>query len=221
MASLYEQSLRYLKSHFTNDLSKWCSVESWAPRAESWSDADAIGVVNLARLIGEPTLLPTAIMGCNTLADGIVCGVEREDGSQEYLTLENLGICFRFKSEIRKESLKVLLQTLQPVIARDCKSPSMCRELLRSALAGLHEYTSDIIDKDPFMSWTGYVRDEKLDLCTACLAMVDERDLSGRRKLWERLPEVLGIEVPGWVEPVVADTQVSSRILTSILSARD
>ncbi|RPD58544.1 hypothetical protein L227DRAFT_654629 [Lentinus tigrinus ALCF2SS1-6] len=148
MILLYEESLSYLKKHYTNDFSDWVdsNVETGLP--EDWAFAEAIGVVNLARLIAEPTLLPTAIMECTDLGKEIVRGFEREDRSQEYLTPEDLGICFLAKSALSEASIQAVLLTFQPIVSLDCKTPSTCRDHLQSVLSGLHAASQCVSDSE-------------------------------------------------------------------------
>ena len=204
---MYADSLSYLKKHFTRNFTDWINTSDWVPNG--WEHAQVIGVVNLARMIGEPTLLPTAIIGCTELQDKIVRGFKQEDGSQEHLTLEDLGICFLAKSELRKASIRAVLLTLQPIASSGCKTPSACRGRFRSALARLHAHVDSLVNHDPFASWRTFVKDSQLDICPACVEAVDNRSLGERVNVWNRLPEVLQIEVPGWIEHEPDDGQVS------------
>ncbi|KAI0753692.1 hypothetical protein C8Q74DRAFT_330652 [Fomes fomentarius] len=111
MTTLYEESLRYLKSYYTSCFENWIDHQNWVP--EGWQTVEVIGVVNLARLTREHSLLPTALLDCTTVhGEELVHGFTREDGSQERLTLQDLGLCFNAKSAIRKASIAVFLRTL-------------------------------------------------------------------------------------------------------------
>ncbi|RDX49002.1 hypothetical protein OH76DRAFT_619227 [Lentinus brumalis] len=160
-----------------------------------------MGVINLARLSGELSLLPVAVMSCTRLSD-IARGFTREDGSQETLAPDDLDVCFKAKTELRKASMRVLFDTLAPTAAPECKAPATCSDVIRAALIGLHSRLDDLLDNDPFFPYTTYVKieDGKFGVCDACLAMMEDRCWRGRQKLWDRLPEVLRINVPGWGE---------------------
>ncbi|KAI0683669.1 hypothetical protein C8T65DRAFT_749389 [Cerioporus squamosus] len=186
MTPLYEQSIAFLKRYYPSELDKWTELHAWAP--DGWPTNRAIGVINLARLSGELSLLPG-------------------DGSQETLAPEDLDICFKAKTELRKASIKLLFDILSPFAAPECTAPSTCSEVFRSALAGLYARLDDLLDSDPFFPYTTYVKieDGKFGVCEACLAMTEERCWNGRQKLWDRLPEVLRVDVPGWGEAESTD----------------
>ena len=65
LKGLYEQSLNFLKLHYTTDLRVWCESEHFAP--PGWKEVCSIGVVNLARFINEPSILPTALLACTVM----------------------------------------------------------------------------------------------------------------------------------------------------------
>ncbi|KAI0711714.1 hypothetical protein C8Q76DRAFT_769456 [Earliella scabrosa] len=187
--ALYEQSLRFLKNFYTDRLDVWVAHRNWVPAG--WHHADVIGVVNIARLIGEPWLLPTALIDCTRLGEAIAHGVTREDGSQEHLSLQDLGICFKAKSDVRKASAGMVLRTL--TYAPKCEDQNSCRRALKKAITELPDHMDMLIDGDPFQSYVYCLRGHKVPVC----ASFNEE----RRKLWKRLPELLGVEVPGWCEP--------------------
>ena len=66
MKELYEQSLQYLKSLYPAHFEDWKRITSWTPT--KFEPEHAIGVVNLARLTGELSLLPTALLSLSFLA---------------------------------------------------------------------------------------------------------------------------------------------------------
>ncbi|KAI0742431.1 hypothetical protein C8Q80DRAFT_1108844 [Daedaleopsis nitida] len=200
LAHLYDQSLRFLKGHYTDDFNTWGNLTRWA--LEGWADAEAIGVVNLARTVGELSLLPTAPLACAALRKGIARGFTRADGRQETLSPADLDTCFHAKTEVRKASLATLLRTL--AYNPKCKEASACRLALRSVVKGLHDHVDRIIGDDPFCSHRGFLDDKPIGVCKMCDDALDALNRDGRLKMWNRLPELLGIEVPCWPVPVPA-----------------
>ncbi|EIW57011.1 uncharacterized protein TRAVEDRAFT_99074, partial [Trametes versicolor FP-101664 SS1] len=93
MQALVAQGVQYLKRCFTDDLRTWSAGKFYDSNCPI-QKRHAIGIVNLARLINEPSLLPTALLICCALDSDIVCGYTREDGTQETLTLADIGRCF-------------------------------------------------------------------------------------------------------------------------------
>ncbi|TFK85589.1 hypothetical protein K466DRAFT_601034 [Polyporus arcularius HHB13444] len=200
IAPLVEQSLAFLKSHYTDSYDTWTSQTSYVP--EGWNLLESIGVLNLARLTGESSILPTALLVCTQMGPAVVRGFRREDGTLETLPLDDLALYFEAKTEIRKATLKAMLHTLAPVVAATCKAPATCQNVLREAVLGLCAYVDNLIDDDPFgNSFEQYVKGGKLAVCGACLVAVQEREDSELRKMWSRLPEIMGVTVPGWGQP--------------------
>ncbi|TFK85601.1 hypothetical protein K466DRAFT_494420 [Polyporus arcularius HHB13444] len=198
MTSLYEQSLDFLKIYYPTTLEVWLEAPEWDPRG--WLSTQL-----LARLTRELALLPAAFISSTTL-NSIARGFTREDGLQETLAPDDLNICFRTKTALRKASIKVLLDTLSPVVAPTCETAAACRKAFRGVLAELRFLVDDLIDQDPFSSYARHLEDGGLEfeVCAACLSMTDTRCQNGGQELWNSLPEVLGIKVPGWGEQIAA-----------------
>ncbi|KAI0703103.1 hypothetical protein C8Q76DRAFT_861376 [Earliella scabrosa] len=176
MTALYARSVQYLKDHYPSNYDSWKQLALAVPR--NWCDEEVIGVVNLARLIGEPTLLPTALLSCIYLEEDIA------------------------KTALWEAGIAAVLRTLSSAVSPKCEQSSQCQRALRKGLRGLHLFTPRLISGNLFGRWTGYVKDEIYhDLCTVCEDMLDDKHHAEATELWDSLPELLGIEVPGWGEP--------------------
>ena len=200
IVELYSQSLEYLKYYFADTFER--REESIFRVPPGWQQLDGIGVINLARLTGELSLLPSAFVVCIstefTGPNGIVHGNIRDDGSREHLSPNDLAICFNGKTSLRKAAIAAVLRTFKPLVALGCYRPA-CKEALREVLLNLEEHLDLLLDGDPFIPYWAFRRPEgDLDLCQPCLDMVRERSLKERKDVWNRLPELLGIDVPGW-----------------------
>ncbi|RPD58527.1 hypothetical protein L226DRAFT_489948 [Lentinus tigrinus ALCF2SS1-7] len=198
IVSLYDQSLEFLRRHFPSNFDDFGQFDQWVPAG--WDMEEAIGVVNLASLIGEHLLLPVALLVCTTLGDHIVRGYERANGTQEHLTIDDQALVIKARMEIRKARVAALFSTLCPSPAKTCKTVSDCRSALRKAVYSLHSTIDDWLgDKDdPFNTYQEYIKGRKLELCHVCEVMVNARADAESQKLWNRLPLLLGIQVPGW-----------------------
>ncbi|TFK88125.1 hypothetical protein K466DRAFT_489580 [Polyporus arcularius HHB13444] len=198
MTSLYEEALQFLRNFFSDDFNVWDSSYDWV--SSGWEDIHAIGVVNLARLTGASSILPTALLVCVAAPDiNVVHGFPRGDGSQENLTLDDLGLCYCAISTLREGSVAAIMNTFSAVPpSPDCKSSNICKARLASALQGLRPL--DLIRDNPFISYDEIKSDKDLGLCRRCLKMIAEKNDKERRSVWNRLPELLGIKIPGWGE---------------------
>ena len=205
ITDMYQKALAFLKGHFTDDLDSWMAAGYWCP--PHWDEVQAIGVINLARLTGESSLLPTAFMACALVPHANpVRGFTREDGSHESLTLDDLSLCFEAKGRLREAGIAALYRALEPTVSPTCKVSSQCTKAFKMTFRGSkieanvnHMMTRDVL----LCTASNYFRingddDDKYTICKACLAMLNERDKKENRALWDHLPELLGIDIPGW-----------------------
>ena len=195
---LYDQSLQLLKYHYTDDLQTWAKHNYWKP--SHWEDElYSIGVVNIARLINEPTILPTALLACIYTPSDIVQGFEREDGTRETLEVEDLGRCFRAMKDIQQRGVDGIVRTFKGPVSATCKSSLVCPAMLtRAKLRHLEANVNGFRSGDPFCALDEIPGMPELETCADCTAMVKERHQIKRKALWNRLPTLLGVQVPGW-----------------------
>ncbi|TBU37462.1 hypothetical protein BD309DRAFT_616750 [Dichomitus squalens] len=82
----------------------------------------AVGVVNLSRFIGEAKLLPTAYVVCCTLGASITKGFEREDGSREVLSPEDLSRCFGITNALIAASIAAASRVYTSRVSSTCQN---------------------------------------------------------------------------------------------------
>ncbi|KAH9925695.1 uncharacterized protein BXZ73DRAFT_49926 [Epithele typhae] len=109
MPVLYRASLAHLKRHFTDDLRVW--VDHGLRPAPGFADIHAIGVVNLARLTHERTLLPTALWMCCRLGPELLSGFAYSDGEVETLGAADVALCWAARPRL-----------VQATLQRSCRS---------------------------------------------------------------------------------------------------
>ncbi|EIW56923.1 uncharacterized protein TRAVEDRAFT_128165 [Trametes versicolor FP-101664 SS1] len=191
MQKLLDHAIAYLKRHYTNDYDAWASHPDYVPAGFGIQE-HAIGVVNLARLAGEASILPTALLACCILNDDILDGFVREDGAREQLALEDVKLCLAAKDRLVREMITVAVRVLQPVSADGCKSRQFCTDTFKRELANMEARVEDMVNPDP----CGVPLDVKFGegiLCMACRMMVQKRDDRERRAVWKKLPEIFGV----------------------------
>ncbi|KAI0690393.1 hypothetical protein C8T65DRAFT_587951, partial [Cerioporus squamosus] len=162
----------------------------------------AIGVVNLARLTGYLSILPTALSVCTMLQKSIVHGFTRSDGVWEQpLTADDLGRCFELRGDLGQANAAIMLKILSSTTDLSCLEPSHCQEKLALVL-GIHPipfFAADFAPAGVAPAWKPY--DESLQgagLCDDCRDSLGREYRSEHRELCRRLPKMLGIEVDGW-----------------------
>lgn len=196
MPTLLQQAVDYLKKHYTNDFGVWDRYPDYCPSGFRY--VHSIGVVNLARLTGETSLLPTALLACCQLEEELIPGFVREDGTSEQLTLSDVGLCFVAKTRLIHESTRFALAILRPTVASECKTSLECGHGFKRLLGRLEGQIGAVVGTDPFQFMPRFNSNvyQAGDLCKRCLSMVRERDRLERRAIWDRLPEILGIAKP-------------------------
>ncbi|KAM5539328.1 hypothetical protein V8D89_007019 [Ganoderma adspersum] len=138
----------------------------------------AIGAGKLARLTGEDTLLPVALLACCGLDEAIVRGRKREAGR-----LAQAALARRHEDRGRGRDVPAHL-------------------LVGEDLGEVREQDEGVFGpRRARVLAQGFYADVRDRLCKECWAMVQDRDLAERRKTWNRLPELLGITVDGWGRP--------------------
>ena len=190
------------------------SFEDWYPstfvRPPEWQALHSIGVVNLARLTGTDAMLPTALMDCCTLGAEIVRGLPRADGAHEALSADDLGRCFEGRTRMAQASARIAHRMFRASTAPGCRRPVCCARVLARLLGELANAKDDVIScVDWYASWMVYVdsRDEERELCIKCYRMLEgERPRLLQREVWDRLPAMMGVEVPGWGKKLKAET---------------
>ena len=202
LKGLYEQSLQFLKSHYTDNFDRWMKTKSWEPREWDSMGTECIGVVNLARLVNEPSLLPAALLSCVYMDEDIVQGLELEDGTRETLAPEDLARCFKAGTSIRQATIAGVVRTLQDKVSSACETQGNCVLALHRALQGLHKVTW-LLGCCPVRLTVDDLLDHHATLgtCADCAKMVEERHRKERALLWAQLPDLLDVEVPEWGNP--------------------
>ena len=201
LTELYAQSLEYLKHYYPSTFDSWTELTDYGP--PDWEASEVIGVINLARFTGEPSILPSAFVAClcaEPTTSAIARGITREDGSLERLSPDDLVVCLEGISSLRVASITAIFRTFEPVVSAECITVSACKRALRDTLLGLKDDIEHLLYGDPFARYQLSVTEDGMKTCPSCSAMVSQRSLAERRDIWERLPELFGIDVPGWKE---------------------
>ncbi|TBU45385.1 hypothetical protein BD309DRAFT_1017834 [Dichomitus squalens] len=178
----------------------------------------AIGVVNLARLLGQDKMLPGALMACCLLETGIVDGFEREDGTRETLSNEDLARCMVGRAKLLEANVQATLRILHPEVHEDCMRRDTCGEVLLKLLKTLEEGTVLYSFRWDW-TWTAYVEwaDTRRELCPRCFEMLGKegRQKDQHSEIFNRLPAMMGIDVAHWgktPEEIEALTQVQTEV---------
>ncbi|KAI0683672.1 hypothetical protein C8T65DRAFT_722747 [Cerioporus squamosus] len=153
-------------------------------------DEEVVGVVNLARFTGELTMLPTALLGCMMLGGGLVHGFEREDGGRETLSTDDQAL---LRARIR------LCARIGPA----CRGSREYDYYSSAASERVVKLTEQVVRvTDPLARASSLFEKDVMYHCLKCHKHVEEWDNVERKRLWDQMPELLGVAVPGWEEAV-------------------
>lgn len=198
MSDLLDNALRYLNMYYPTDFDKWITLDEYGPPGFDEPRSYAIGVVNLARLTGETGLLLMALLVCCTIpeASDLIRGFEREDGSREQLSLDDIALCVDAKSTLAELSVKMMLGICRQEVSSACKTMQGCSQAFKNVLIEL-ETEANILHSDPSVDTLALeVVLEDADLCLHCQAMVKERKIRERKAAWGQLEEIFDIDLP-------------------------
>ncbi|KAH9856172.1 hypothetical protein C2E23DRAFT_810383 [Lenzites betulinus] len=203
---LVTHAVDILKKYFPTSFDEWI-LQRLYNEEDALHLICAMGVVNLARLVNEPSLLPTALLTCCEMGEIIM-----EDICEalvyrpfERLPLDDIGQFFKAIPRLTQIHLRLIFDLLVVPISPSCESPDHCREVLQSMTSELREYVQEgglSCGCDVFSSPT-LRRSFYVDCCETCDAMMMDLDLRGRREAWTQLPGIMGVEVDGWPKPTV------------------
>ncbi len=204
MTKLLEHSIAYLKTWYPIDMATWqdhCGIEGPLYIPAGFNHAHAIGVVNLARLTGELSILPTALLDCCLLEDQILEGFDRADGTHEELAPADLRLCLKARSEIAAMEVSIFACAYRPDVSEECAVPESCRTAFHKALALIYKLAFDLIDTDPFEPLSRLDDKHGISLCSRCFDTAMERGRGAQQVFWNSLAEIFVVDMDEWRAP--------------------
>ena len=193
---VFDQAIAPLEEYFTDDFSAW---ECNDKRVVDVAHEHCIGVVNLARLVDKPSLLPTALYQCSLLGSAVLDGYRRADTSIEHLLPEDLRRCICGRNRIAREVNAILSEVFVADPCEQCTSPDGCQGalqwMLETAIACKDSTSPSVLG-----SWEARIKDWGMQygLCALCEQAALDRDATTRQWLWDELPGIFDVKVDGW-----------------------
>ncbi|KAH9835446.1 uncharacterized protein C8Q71DRAFT_710409, partial [Rhodofomes roseus] len=126
------KAMERLVSFFSDNLKEWLVAHaSYGTPLISVMPEEAVGAVNLARLTGTLTILPSALyMCCQLSSKDLLRGVTLSDGTIEKLNEGDVERCFDAREEVMRQNINSMLRLWQPDTARACSTPTFCKHAL-------------------------------------------------------------------------------------------
>ncbi len=200
---LLSQALSSLQVFFTTSFALWEGDSDLRLRPiEIDASARDIAVVGQARLTDTSSLLPVALYKCCSLGGDLVDGWEREDGTVEYLSPEDLKRCINARDALAKEAFSLVSAIFSPVPSEHCTTFNACRNALITVLREILDH-KQVAEASVLDQWVDIIRDrarprDKDGYCSACESELFARDLRERERIWNRFPEIFDVDVPNW-----------------------
>ena len=200
MTQLYRRAMDHLKRHYTDNLHDWLEHGLHAP-ADDWALTHAIGVVNLARLTNETTLLPTALWMCCRLGPELLAGFAYSDGARETLSADDLALCWAARPRLVQATLSTFLRIFPAPSPESCErgpdADEGCRRFAQGFVNKLRNKPGVFTLPDPFIGYISMDGPSGKRLCEGCREAVRTTSLRLYYEVWKELPALVGVEVPG------------------------
>lgn len=182
-------------------LKQWYAPKYWSDWAGKvlygldapFQRVHAIGVVNLARIVNEPAMLPAALLVCCSLEQEIVEGFVREDGTRETLPVEDIGRCFVARALLAQQGFTLVLRLFTHPVSLGCTTLAQCERERQERQVEAMRYLSNAWHSDVFVHAAHILRSE-MD-CSSCQTMLIERYVRFGADLWHRLPYLFGVDL--------------------------
>lgn len=153
-----------------------------------------IDVVNLAREIGIPSVLPLALYFCYAPRNykDVICGERRDDGSIASLSQQDKDVCLLACPSLLEAQFKHTLAWLSTscVPSPHCTSPHECKAARANIKSSIWVPVPEIHAVD---NWDDCYEG---GLCDACEMVAKGAHEAGQREVWSQLPSFFGL--PSW-----------------------
>lgn len=186
-----------MKSCFSDSFEVWDEARKAGGNAlMSFSSLDAIAAVNIARLTGATSMLPTALYTCCQLTPEVITnGVPGPNGKIECLSPEDMLVCLRACTILSHHNIIAAMNIWIP--ERECDvhgEECICVRVINGVSARLRTYEgSGLTHHDALQDWTGTIEDVAAECCSTHFAMLKERASRERETLWGRLPLIFSL----------------------------
>ncbi len=164
----------------------------------SMHGAHNIGAANLARLTDTPSMLPLAVYNCCRLGGELLDGWTRRDGTVEHISPEDLKRCVDARGVLGHQKVLLATRLFEAVPQERCKDSGRCAPMVAN-LARVVRDEQLLMHVHAFWDWSQLIR-MRGGMCEGCMEVLYERDKAERRRIWDALPQTLGIKVEGWGE---------------------
>ena len=146
-------------------------------------------------------------MDCCTLpGTALLRGLEPHPGAGAMkLAQDDLARCIDGRVRMVQASARIAHRMFRADVAPGWRQTAACARVLLKLHNELAGAKPDVVAcVDWYASWMAYVdsKDAGRELCMRCYRMLEgDRVKALQREVWAQLPEMMGVEVEGWVSP--------------------
>ena len=193
--------LARMKTCFPTDFDSWDMVNrNHGSLAMTLTDQHAIAAVDVARITGTASMLPGALYLCCRLhPNSILRGVPRWcDGPHEELRLDDAMRCMQGRLFVLQRAITNILELFDPGRRSPLCTQRRCGETLALMRAQHAEGFAPRLVLDALQTREPHIRalQKAQYLCRNCADAVCEADVELCRRLWAKLPELMGVDTP-------------------------
>lgn len=187
-----DEALTFLRQAYPKDFPSYLS-------RSMFREEHAVGAVNLARLVGAADILPVVLLDCCALFGvDLVQGFVRPDGTHEALTTPELAICAEGKGRLVRENVYQLRRVTKFKPSPKCEGGTCVAVEAFAKPLDEHDWQAGLGARI-LAPWGPSVSDG--EICAPCLKAWEDQVMTYRQGVWNRLPDILGIDTPdGWVK---------------------
>ncbi|KAH9833975.1 uncharacterized protein C8Q71DRAFT_770391 [Rhodofomes roseus] len=197
-----------MKSCFCTELATWEIVTEgpgYGSPIMKFRLADAIAAVNIARLTGTESMLPSALYLCCRLGtERLLNGCSCPDGTLESLDPADVIKCIDARHILHQKYINTRFELYNPIRPSlqclECRTKvEVIRQRIMCPRLTTMKFAVDLL-LSPFCTRFDIRQTEgRIYICPECQSVLRMAEESLRKETWTELPQLLGIEVPpGW-----------------------
>lgn len=201
---LLRQTISCFRTYYTTSFDVWNTKgqSGDVPFEVSQEESPfyAIGVINLARLTNNPSMLPLAFYDCSSLGGKVVNGWRCPDGTVEHLSSEDLKRCFDGCIALVNRATRRHSKFLDSTYCMSLKQVSSCKSALLAMKQKLDGRVVFARGEDALHSFMqlASLKPHLSGICESCSRALFNADLAARRTIWAEIPSLFALTVDGW-----------------------
>ncbi|OBZ69963.1 hypothetical protein A0H81_10186 [Grifola frondosa] len=146
-------------------------------------------------LVNAQSILPSAFYMCCLLGPAVIDGHQREDGTVEYLSTDDLRRCLHARTKLVEANVAIAFRMFAGHVSIGCKDIKTCERALRESRRALRTSYRAVASYHVLQSWKHWIADQdaEVEFCDRCETMLFARDVEERRNIWKTLPSIMGL----------------------------